>query len=120
MNEKHYVILNWNARGLRECRATIVSLQETKLEVIDKRLVCEILGNSFVDNFVCLPSVGASGGVLLVVSTDHYSIPSSEVGVHTVTTTVTTYFDTVSWSIITVYGPQGDAENYSFWENSGG
>jgi exonuclease III len=68
-------ILNWNVRGLNnparrkvvrdlvsETRATIVTLQETKLEVVDANLVIEILGQRFVDNFVVLPAAGHKRG----------------------------------------------------------
>jgi exonuclease III len=99
---------------VRECRATVVALQETKMEGFDRNLVCDTLGSNFMDNFVFLPSVGSSGGVLLAVCADHYSITSSEVGVHTVTATVSACSGTVSWSITAVYGPQGDAEKLQF------
>jgi hypothetical protein len=64
MTDQHCVIFNWNVRGLnnsarrqvvfnsvRDTRATIVALQETKLEHIDRQMVyeigqlCSVVGN---------------------------------------------------------------------------
>jgi hypothetical protein len=83
MNDQQCVILNWNVRGLnnparrqvvkdlvRDTKATIVALQETKMEYFDRTLVCETLR----DNLVVLPSVGLSGSILLAVHRDYYSV----------------------------------------------
>ena len=101
MLEYNCNILNWNVRGLNnpvrrkvvrdlvsETKATIVALQETKLEQVDAALVSEILGTCFVQNFVVLPAIGTRGGILLGTNEEHYKIVSAEVGVHTVTATV--------------------------------
>jgi hypothetical protein len=77
MIDQHCVIFNWNVRDLnnsarrqvvfnsvRDTRATIVALQETKLEHVDRQMVYEILGTRFVDNFVVLPASGTRGGIL--------------------------------------------------------
>jgi hypothetical protein len=39
----------------------VVTLQETKLEVVDREVVAQALGNRFA-NFVFLPAVGVKGG----------------------------------------------------------
>jgi exonuclease III len=127
MNDQHCIILNWNARGLnnparrqvvrdsvKETKATIVALQETKLKLFDSAIVCETLGNNFRDQFVFLPSVGLSGGILFAVDADYYSILSSERGVHTLTATISSSIGVVTWSATVVYGPQGDAEKLQF------
>jgi exonuclease III len=127
MNDQQCIILNWNARGLnnparrqvvkdlvRDTKATIVAIQETKLELFDQQMVQETLGVNFVDHFAFLPSVGLSGGVLLAVSSEHYSIYAVEVGVHTITAVVSSTSRSVSWSITAVYGPQGEAEKLQF------
>jgi hypothetical protein len=44
-----------------DTRATVVTLQETKLEVVDREVVAQALGNRFA-NFVFLPAVGVKGG----------------------------------------------------------
>jgi hypothetical protein len=66
----------WNVRGLNERarrnvvreflvleKPTLVCLQETKLPAVCNVLAAEILGVGF--DYACLPSVGASGGILL-------------------------------------------------------
>lgn len=123
MAEQNCVIVNWNVRGLnqsarrqvvrdlvRDTKATIVSLQETKLDHIDRVLVLEILGSAFVDNFVYLPAIGTRGGILLAVHEGHYHLKSSELGVHSVTANIETSSALVDWSITAVYGPQEDNE----------
>jgi hypothetical protein len=87
MLDQNYVLLNGNVRGLnnmarrhvvfdsvRDCRATIVALQETKLDQIDRQVVYQVLGSKFVENFVVLPAVGTRGGILLAVDEDHYTM----------------------------------------------
>lgn len=127
MLDQNCVIMNWNVRGLnnsarrkvvkdltREKRATVACLQETKLEVIDKDLVTEILGDKFVENFVFLPASGTRGGILLAVDEDYYKLKDTEIGVHTVTATVSTCSEAIEWSIKAVYGPQEDNEKLQF------
>jgi len=70
-------ILVWNVRGLnssarqdsvrmlvQSIRADIVCLQETKMEGISQWFVLSTLGPDFC-HFVFVPSVGASGGILV-------------------------------------------------------
>lgn len=84
MSEQHCVIFNWNVRGLnssarrkvvrdqvQETGCTIVGLQETKMEHIDDRVVTESLGTRFREQYLVLPSEGASGGILLAVDKDY-------------------------------------------------
>lgn len=120
-------IINWNVRGLNnparrkvvrdlvsETRATIVMLQETKLEVVDAVLVTEILGQRFVDNFVVLPASGTRGGILMALDESHYKITQAEIGVHTVTARVAAVSGGEEWSVTVVYGPQEDQEKLQF------
>jgi hypothetical protein len=68
MLEQNCVLLNWNVRGLNnqarrkvvrdlvgDTRASIVTLQETKLALVDRDVVVEIMGVRFRENFVALP-----------------------------------------------------------------
>lgn len=127
MVDQQCVLLNRNVRGLNSCarrkvvfdmvrdnKATIVTLQETKLETVDRQTVVETLGDKFADNFVVLPAFGTSGGILLAVDGDHYLITGSEIGVHTVTATITTRSGRLSWSMTAVYGPQEDNDKLNF------
>ncbi|XP_075673783.1 uncharacterized protein LOC142643129 [Castanea sativa] len=71
-------IVSWNVRGLneqdkllqvrnliRKWKANIVCLQETKMELINRGVICSLWGGQHVD-WLYLGSVGASGGVLLM------------------------------------------------------
>jgi exonuclease III len=119
-------LLNWNVRGLnnrarrgvvsnlvRDTRATIVSLQETKLATIDAQVVRETLGDRFVANFIYLPAVGTCGGILLAVDEEFYSIARWELGVHSVTAMLTTASGD-NWCITVVYEPQEDQAKLQF------
>jgi exonuclease III len=116
-------MLVWNVRGannLAKRRAlqiffsdkpcNIVCLQETKIDVMTRALVIEMLGPRFGDNFICLPAVGVRGGVL-IACTDDFRITLDPVTVgnqYSVTGTVVNMSDNSSWSITGVYGPQED------------
>lgn len=93
---------------VQEVGATIVTIQETKMEVIDRQVVVETLGDRFTENFVVFPASGTRGGILLAVDEDHYSIVNSEVGVHSVTAQIITASGLLDWSLTAVYGPQDD------------
>jgi exonuclease III len=127
MTDQHCVIFNWNVRSLnnsarrqvvfnsvRDTRATIVALQETKLEHIDRQMVYEILGTRFVDNYVVLSAIGTRGGILLAVDEDHFRITRYDLGVHSVTATILAASGLVSWCLTVVYGPQEDQAKMQF------
>jgi exonuclease III len=46
-------------------KVDIVCLQETKMADVSPQLILSMLRSDFDDNFIFLPSVGASGGVLI-------------------------------------------------------
>jgi exonuclease III len=71
-------ILCWNVRGLNaenhqralrskieESQCSIVCIQETKCENIDHKFIRKFCPKRF-DTFVYSPSVGASGGILVI------------------------------------------------------
>ena len=76
MNPSH--ILIWNVRGLNSVarrnavrslvvstKIDIVCLQETKMVAISREIILSMLGSDFDNNYICLPFVGASGGILI-------------------------------------------------------
>lgn len=77
MNNRNWVILCWNVRGVNseksgmllriELQTVTVTLclQETKREHFDDPFLRNICPPSF-DKFVYLPSVGASGGSIVI------------------------------------------------------
>lgn len=69
--------LVWNVRGLNararrdvvrtfvdQERVSVICLQETKLDVIDDRMVCDLLGRSFGYHY--LPAHNTCGGILVL------------------------------------------------------
>lgn len=127
MSEKNCILLNWNVRGLnsqarrkvvrdqvQETGCTIVCLQETKMEQIDERVVVESLGMNFKNQFTCLPSVGASGGISVAVNGDFYNIRQTLLANRTVTVKLESTLAPVTWWLTVVYGPQGDNEKLAF------
>lgn len=126
MIEQHSVIFNWNVRGLNssarkkavrdmvgEYRAP-VTLQETKLHVIDRQIVLDTLGERFADNYVYLPALGTRGGILIAVDNTYFKIVSNELGVHSVTAKIITAAGNGEWCLTAVYGPQEDNEKIQF------
>src|SRR4051812_12732543 len=81
MNSSHYRnwrVMCWNVRGLNsaerqpdvrakidESGCFIICLQETQCQSFDLRLVRKFCPRRF-DNFACSPSVGPSGGLIVV------------------------------------------------------
>ncbi|KAK9938261.1 hypothetical protein M0R45_015011 [Rubus argutus] len=89
-------IVTWNVRGLGSrrkrsmvksllvgCGADIIILQETKKPEIDARLVSSIWGARFKD-WVSIPAVGSSGGIVIIWNTRHVSVLESVVGLFSV------------------------------------
>lgn len=85
-------ILSWNVRGLNararrddtrlvvdDCRASIVCLQETKLDVVNNSLMLEMLGTQFLD-YSYLPAVDTRGGIFVAARHDSASLADVNVG----------------------------------------
>jgi len=90
MTTKNCNIMCWNVRGLNDgakraavcnqiisTEATVVCLQETKISSWTHNLLVETVGSDMASNAVYLPSVGASGGILIAAS-DRLNSNSSE------------------------------------------
>ncbi|KAG2648398.1 hypothetical protein PVAP13_1NG097272 [Panicum virgatum] len=71
-------ILVWNVRGLNSSarrdavhvmvdssNIDIVCLQETKMSFVTREHILSMLGSEFDNNYIFLPSAGASGGILV-------------------------------------------------------
>ena len=118
-------ILVWNVRGLnssarqdsvrmlvQSIRADIVCLQETKMEGISQWFVLSTLGPDFC-HFVFVPSVGASGGILVawkqaLGTAGNFRVDNHCVSVQFLPT------DSEPWWLTCVYGPQGNEEKINF------
>jgi hypothetical protein len=107
----------WNVRGLNgRARRNVVRdlivlhqpsvlcLQETKLENICNRLAADMLGPSF--DYVFLPSVEASGGILLGWSRHVWTTSSVTMGSFSLSAKLEPVGLGCSWWLTVVYGPQ--------------
>jgi endonuclease/exonuclease/phosphatase family metal-dependent hydrolase len=125
-------IVSWNVRGLNDgakrmqvqnllhsWKADIVCLQETKLPAVSKALIRSLSRGRFVD-WICLESVGASGGILLMW--DNRVVERLEEAVGTLS--ISCKFQNVSsgfeWAFSGVYGPHRNAERRLLWEELSG
>jgi hypothetical protein len=70
---------------IREVRASIICLQETKLQSVTVEMVSEMLGPNFRCNFSFLPTTGTCGGILIAVSEVHIRLLYSSCSKNTLT-----------------------------------
>ena len=110
------ILLNWNVRGLnnparrkvvcdivRQYRATIVCVQESKLAVVDNVIVMEAFGPQFANNFCYLPADGTRGGIIIAASTDYFDLAQSGITDHTVSARITMRSCGQTWTLSAVY-----------------
>ena len=80
-------LLNWNVRGLndgarqdsvselvRTTSATIVCLQETKMQAMDRNVVRRTVGAKFENSYIVLPVEQTRGGIFLAVNEDFFDL----------------------------------------------
>jgi len=129
MAQKDCSILCWNVRGLNDgakrasvrnlitsSGATLVCLQETKIENWNQQLLNEAVGRDLATNCAFLPAVGAAGGILLAASERFFRLTPAQVTTHSVSAKITMLEENVSWCITGVYGPQTDTEKIAFMQ----
>jgi len=117
-------ILIWNLRGLNSTsrqdslpivdssRLDIVCIQETKDTNMSRRIILSPLGSDFSD-FVVAPSVGASGGIL-VLWRRHIGVSvTRQVDNHSVAVQFSPE-NGQSWWLTCLYGPQGKEDKTQF------
>jgi exonuclease III len=127
MAQRNCKLLNWNVRGLndaarrdavselvRDTGATIVCLQETKLQQIDANIVMQTVGQCFANSFAALPAVQTRGGILLAVNEGYFGLSDVRFSQHAITATITMRDTSTQWQITVVYGPQNDDEKVMF------
>ena len=125
-------ILSWNVRGLndrdkrlqvrsfiKQWGADIICLQETKIELVSRRLVRSLWGIHHVD-WMFLGSIGASGGILLMW--DHRVVEKIDeaMGDFSVSCRFRGVIDQFEWAFSGVYGPQTDRERSLMWDELAG
>ncbi|XP_073354886.1 uncharacterized protein [Aegilops tauschii subsp. strangulata] len=121
-------LICWNVRGLNNpakrkavkeyidtVKSSLVCLQETKLDVIDKYTIMQCLGPSF-DGFAYVPSEETRGGILLAWDSTMVDV----VGVQNDANFLIGWMQpkgSAPWWISVVYGPQGDELKTKFLED---
>jgi exonuclease III len=123
----------WNVRGLNDgakrasvrnqinsSGATVVCLQETKITSWTYSLLVETVGTDMAQNFVALPSIGASGGILIAVSARFFCLDDPHLTTNTVSASLRMLADNTKWSISGVYGPQSDQDKVLFMQEISG
>jgi len=129
MNPK---LISWNVRGLnqrskllkirnllRQWKADIISLKETKLELFSNCIVKILWGCQFVDWFY-LPSSGASSGILLMWDRRIVEKFEAHVGEFVVACSFRNCVDNFTWAFAGVYGPNLDPLRRSSWDELAG
>lgn len=129
MSQQNCFVLNWNVRGLNnpsrkanvkllvdEMKATIVCLQETKLEVFSDPVVLQTLGSRFVSDYAFLPAIGTRGGILLACDNSHFTLSDVLIKDFSLSATITIKDENIAWSITVVYGPQSEEQKVLFLE----
>ncbi|KAG6667876.1 hypothetical protein CIPAW_01G131400 [Carya illinoinensis] len=104
---------------LREWKANIVCLQQTKLKMINRRIVWS-LWSGIHEDWVFLASNGASGGV--VVMWDRRVVEKEEdfIGQYMVACSFKCVSNNFLWTFAGVYGPNLDTDRRLLWEELAG
>jgi exonuclease III len=126
MNNRNWNILCWNIRGLNatdkhdavrnkieESGCSIICLQETKLQSVDMHIVKKFTPRRY-DKFDFVPSLGASGGILVIWNSAHFLGMSLDKQPFGLTISFTSQFNSAMWKLTTIYGPCHDPERSAF------
>ena len=89
---------------IEESSCQVLCLQETKKENFDLSDIKKFAPKRF-DSFAFAPSMGASGGILIVWPSRVFSGTPKEVNPFSVTVELTSRFTSQVWSLTCVYGP---------------
>ena len=112
----NHTVVVWNVRGLNNparrnsinnaifgSGASVVRLQETKIQNMDPQLVRHCLGPEF-DQFFCAPALGTHGGIILACKSIYAQLSNPHLTANTVTAWVH-FHGSVGWWFTGVYGP---------------
>jgi len=104
---------------IRQWKADIICLQETKLDFISNSLVKSLWGCHFVD-WCYLASRGACGGILIMWDRRIVEKMDVYVGEFVVACSFRSVADDLSWAFARVYGPIFDSLRSSLWDELAG
>ena len=125
-------ILSWNVRGLnesnkrlrirallRQWKADVICLQETKLKIISRRIIRSIWSCQYV-GWIYLPSKGASGCILVMWDKRVVECTDEFMGEYVVGCSFKNLEDGFVWAFAGVYGPNLDRERKRMWDELAG
>jgi len=92
---------------INESACSIVCLQETKCDHFDIPFLRKFLPRRF-DKFDFVPSIGASGGILVAWISNHFVGSILEKRQYGLTINFTSVVNLVTWKLTIVYGPCQD------------
>jgi exonuclease III len=117
MNNRSWHILCWNIRGLNDSKkweevrnkveesaCAVFCLQETKKTEFDSAFISNIAPRRF-DKYDFVPSVGASGGILLVWNSSVFSGQIIDKQHYGITASFISNQNSQVWKLTAVYGP---------------
>jgi exonuclease III len=120
-------IMIWNVRGLNSLarqdtvrtlveatQADIVCIQETKIANMPQQVLLSALGSSFTD-YLELPAMGASGGILVAWRRHVQTTKSRRLDINSSSIQFCSESG-VAWWLTGVYGPQGNDEKNAFMQ----
>jgi exonuclease III len=82
----------------------VICLQETKWENFDWRLIRKFCPKRF-NNFVFAPSVGASGGIMILWNSSMFQGTVIEIKRFGIVISFTSSHNNAVWTLVCVYGP---------------
>jgi exonuclease III len=100
----------------RAVKATVTCLQETKLQVIDKWMVSDMLGPRDSKTISFLPADVTSSGILIAASDDHFQLLSSSRSKYSLTVRIQALQGAFEWTLTSVYGSQQEIDKIIFLE----
>lgn len=124
MSANHLLV--WNARGLNsrarrsavrdiveQQRASLVCLQETKVQLLSVSMNCDITGIDF--DYACLPADGMAGGALVAWRRDLWDASVASIRRFSITLRVTPLQGLCDpWWLTNVYGPTDNVAKGEF------
>lgn len=72
------------------------------------------MGPHLAKSTAFLPAVGTSGGILLAICDNHFELHPPRLTDHTLTCTISSRSENISWDLTGVYGPQADTDKIDF------
>ncbi|XP_042952212.1 uncharacterized protein LOC122289294 [Carya illinoinensis] len=125
-------ILSWNVRGLndpnkrlkvknllRDWKADVICLQETKLKPIDRHIIRSLWNCSYA-GWTTLDSKGASGGILVMWDKRAVNLVEECIGEFSLACSFSNVDDDFVWGFAGVYGPNDDSSRKFLWDKIAG